>query len=141
MTTTGGRPTLGPMRPPVVIASTATPAEADMLAAHLRAQGIAAAARTNLDRTAYAGLGGAMVQVPADQRVEAELELLLLEESAADLDGAELDGVGLDGEEEHLALRRHRRTWVRVASVAALVGMLTMVLVPSLRIIWYQLGG
>jgi hypothetical protein len=136
MTTPGGRPTLGPMRPPVVIASTATPAEADMLAAHLRAQGIAAAARTNLDRTAYAGLGGAMVQVPADQRVEAELELLLLEESAADL-----DGVGLDGEEDHLALRRHRRTWVRVASVAALAGMLTMVLVPSLRIIWYQLGG
>ena len=131
MTAPVGRRTLGAMRPPVVIASTATPAEADMLAAHLRAQGIAAAARTNLDRTAYAGLGGAMVQVPADQRAEAELELLLLEEAAADL--------GTEGED--VPLRRHRRTWVRVASVAALAGMLAMVVVPSLRIIWYQLGG
>lgn len=100
-----------------------------MLAAHLRGQGIEASARTNLDRTAYAGLGGAMVQVPADQRVEAEFELMLLEDSA----------FGLPESDE--PVRRPRRTWVRVASVAALAGMVTMVLVPSLRIIWYQLGG
>jgi hypothetical protein len=117
------------MRPPVVIASTSTTAEADMLAVHLRAQGIDASARTNLDRTAYAGLGGAMVQVPAEQRVEAEFELMLLEESA--FEPSETD-------EPH---RGPRRRWVRVASVAALAGMLAMALVPSLRVIWYQIGG
>jgi hypothetical protein len=115
------------MGPPVVLVSTSTTAEADMLAAHLRGQGIDASARTHFDRTMYTGLGGAMVQVPADQRVEAEFELMLLTESAGLLDDADEP------------LSRRRRHWVVVASFAALAGMVVLALGPSFAVIWSRL--
>jgi hypothetical protein len=69
------------MRTPVVVASTWSASQAELLAQHLRARGIESFTKTNLDRVAYGGeLGGAKVFVDADQRLEAELEIVLLHE-------------------------------------------------------------
>ena len=74
------------MQSPVVVASIASITQADLLAGHLRHQGIDAIVRTNLDRTTYAGLGGASLLVPPEQRLEAELELVLLDSASVDGD-------------------------------------------------------
>ena len=124
------------MRSPVVVSRTSTASEADLLASHLRDQGIEATSRTFLDRTAYAGLGGATVLVPEEQRIEAELELMLLDEPAQDGDGMSAD-VASQVEPE----RRVPRTWVRVGSWVVLAGMVVMTIVPSASIIWRALGG
>ena len=120
------------MSPPVVVARAQSAPMADMLAEHLRQQGIDAIARTMLDRTAYPSLGGATVLVPADQRVEAELELMLIEEtdppSATDPDDTQEPGI------------RPARTWIRVGSFVALAGMAAVAVVPSVMIIWRTLG-
>jgi hypothetical protein len=122
------------MSSPVVVARAQSASQADWLALHLRAQGIEAISRTMLDRTAYPSLGGATVLVPAEQRIEAELELMLIEQSrAAD------EPTGAEQEPEYPGIRPVR-TWIRVGSWVALAGMATVAVVPSVAIIWRALG-
>lgn len=118
------------MRSPVVISRTATTSEADLLAAHLRAQGIEAVARTHLDRTTYAGLGGATVLVAADQHIEAELELLLMDAARSELDVT-----------APRCPPTPTRWWVRVCGVVALTAMALGTAVPSVALIWGGLAG
>ncbi|MCP4435119.1 MAG: hypothetical protein GY812_06400 [Actinomycetia bacterium] len=136
------------MRSAVVVSRTSSATQADLLVSYLRTQGIEATTRTNLDRSAYAGLGGATVVVPAEQRLEAEFELLLLEESrpASDSSGAArpIDDLGHPepGEDpEALPGLRPARTWIRVGSWLALAGMLVVSIVPSLAVIWNAITG
>jgi hypothetical protein len=122
------------MSSPVVVARAQSASQADWLALHLRAQGIEAVSRTMLDRTAYPALGGATVLVPAEQRIEAELELMLIEQSRSAGEPA-----GADQESEDPGIRP-ARTWVRVGSWLALAAMATVAVVPSVTIIWRALG-
>ncbi|MGI9577777.1 MAG: hypothetical protein ACR2OH_06240 [Microthrixaceae bacterium] len=122
------------MSSPVVVARAQSASQADWLALHLRGQGIDAISRTLLDRTAYPSLGGATVLVPENQRVEAELELMLIEQSRSS-DPALPSGTDIDDEGF-----RPARTWIRVGSWVALAGMATVAVVPSVTIIWRTLG-
>lgn len=134
------------MRSPVVVTNTWSLTQADLLVARLRDQGIDAVARTNLDRTTYAGLGGAMVLVDAEQRLEAELELVLFESgNPADLPGgAGPDGVLLDGRltdptsDPAAPGIRPRRSWIRVGGYISLAAIVLGTAVPSLAVIWSQ---
>ena len=135
------------MSSPVVVARIPSATQADQLALYLRSQGIAAVSRTMLDRTAYPSLGGATVLVPASQRVEAELELMLIEQSRVEMDQAPADRTGFDDNadgayesDEDLDGTRPARGWVRAASWVALAAMATMAVVPSIAIIWRTLG-
>lgn len=137
------------MRKPVVVTNTATVTHADLLVGHLRSQGIDAVTRTNLDRTTYAGLGGAVVIVDSDQRIEAELELMLVEaglpvderdvpwELCHDVDD------GLDGDSAEGDATRHigSRQWVRACGYVTLGAMAVGTVVPSLAIIWQAIRG
>lgn len=129
------------MRSPVIVTNTASVTEADLLVGRLRSQGIDAVTRTNLDRTTYAGLGGAVVLVDSDQRVEAELELILL------TSGVVIDGEpGLDGEqpiEEECGsyASMGQRSWVRVCGYVALAAMAVGTVVPSVAVIWRVVFG
>lgn len=116
------------MRSPVVITNTRSVTEADLLVERLRGQGIDAVARTNLDRTTYGGLGGAAVLVDSDQRMEAELELILLE-AGAHVDTCEAPQVG------HIA----QRSWIRVCGYVLLAAMALGTVVPSLAAVWQAL--
>lgn len=135
------------MRTPVVVTNTASVTEADLLVGRLRSQGIEAVARTNLDRTTYAGLGGAVVLVDSDQRMEAELELILLtsgvvidddpafdDEPAFDDDGAFQEECGSHGS-------IGQRSWVRVCGYVALAAMAVGTVVPSVAVIWRAMFG
>jgi hypothetical protein len=118
------------MRTPVVVASTWSASQAELLAQHLRSRGIESFTKTNLDRVAYGGeLGGAKVFVDADQQLEAELEIVLLHD---------------DGDEPHPAAAAPRspapRRWVRLAGWIALGGMLVGAVVPPVRILWQALA-
>lgn len=135
------------MRSPVIVTNTASVTEADLLVGRLRSQGIDAVARTNLDRTTYAGLGGAVVLVDSDQRIEAELELILLT-SGIVVDGdPELDGEHeLDGErpihqESGSEGSIQHRSWVRVCGYLTLGAMVTGAVVPSVAVIWRAVLG
>lgn len=125
----------------VTLANTASVTEADLLVERLCGQGIRAVARTHLDRTAYAGLGGAVVLVESDQREEAELELMLL------TSGASAEGEnGFDGGESldpATGTRSHvsRRAWVRVVGYVALTAIAMATVVPSLVILWRVVFG
>lgn len=139
------------MRSPVVVTNTASVIEADLLVGRLRSQGIDAVARTNLDRTTYGGLGGAMVLVGADQQMEAELELILLGSGiraedepwfALDVeDGEVLSVADEDRECDSGPLRAGHRTWVRACGYVTLVAMSVATLVPSVGVIWHALTG
>jgi hypothetical protein len=119
------------MRTPVVVASTWSASQAELLAQHLRARGIESFTKSNLDRVAYGGeLGGAKVFVDADQQLEAELEIVLLH-----------DDEGAD--EQHLdatAPRSSTRRWVRVAGWIAVGAMAFGAVVPPVRILWQSLA-
>lgn len=120
--------------PPVIVAHSQSASQADLLALHLRGQGIDAISRTMLDRTAYPSLGGATVLVPETQRVEAELELMLIDQSRA------ADALSDDYSEAGEPGIRPARTWIRVSCWVALAGMATVAVVPSVTIIWRTLG-
>lgn len=129
------------MRSPVVVTNTASVTEADLLVGRLRSQGIDAVARTNLDRTTYAGLGGAVILVDSDQQEEAELELILL------TSGMVIDGEpGLDDERAIQEDRRShgsmgQRSWVRVCGYLTLSAMAIGAVVPSVAVIWRAVLG
>lgn len=139
------------MRSPVVVTSTASVIEADLLVGRLRSQGIEAVARTNLDRTTYGGLGGAVVLVGADQRIEAELELILLSSGLQIGHDGGLDPLsGEDGSSRAVSdepaheddpARRGPRGWVRVCGYLTLAAMVVGTLVPSAAVIWHALFG
>jgi len=118
------------MQSPVVVASIASITQADLLAGHLRHQGIDAIVRTNLDRTTYAGLGGASLLVPPEQRLEAELELVLLDSASVDGDPSPQDEAG----------SRHPQ-WIRTCGIVLLGAMVAGTALPSLAIIWQRLTG
>jgi hypothetical protein len=120
------------MRTPVVVASTWSASQAELLAQHLRARGIESFTKTNLDRVAYGGeLGGAKVFVDADQRLEAELEIVLLHEDD-------------DSDEPRSGAAAPpfatRRRWVRVAGWIALAAMATGAVGPPGRSLWQALA-
>ncbi len=116
------------MRSPVVVSAVSSASEADLIASHLRSQGIEAAARTHLDRSAYAGLGGATIMVPADQRIEAELELMLMRAAVPE-------------EDAPIPSARPARTWLRVASYSVLAAMVITSALPPIAIIWNGVVG
>jgi hypothetical protein len=119
------------MRTPVVVASTWSASQAELLAQHLRSRGIESFTKTNLDRVAYGGeLGGAKVFVDADQRLEAELEIVLLHDDDADEPGPAAPSLRPPAP----------RRWVRVAGWIALGGMLVGAVVPPVRILWQALA-
>lgn len=123
-------PRLHAMRTPVPVAHTWSATTADFMASYLRRQGIDSFTKSNLDRCAYgSALGGASVFVEADQRLEAELELVLLEEARVDTD------------DQDVAARTTRRAWIRLGSYLVLIGMVVGTVVPSVAIIWTRLLG
>lgn len=129
------------MRSPVTLTTTASVTEADLLVERLRGQGIDAVARTQLDRTAYAGLGGAVVLVDSDQRAEAELELMLL------TSGTVVEGEhGFEGDESIDTGSRGRpdmaqRRWVLVCGYVVVAAMAVGAAVPVIAIIWHSATG
>lgn len=133
------------MRSPVVVASTWSASRADLLAAHLRTQGIDSFTKTNLDRTTYGGeIGGAAIFVDADQRLEAELELVLFQDSRPVLDDPSLPATG--GADPHSYsddpdAARPVRTWIRVGSWVALAALVVGTVAPSVMIVWSRMGG
>ncbi len=129
------------MRSPVVVTNTRSVTEADLLVGRLRSQGIEALARTNLDRTTYAGLGGAVVIVDSEQRFEAELEIMMLE-SRGDIDEfEEFDDTDSSTEERDYQSVAGRSSWVRMCGYVALTAMAIGTVVPSLAVIWRTVGG
>ncbi|MFV0315901.1 MAG: hypothetical protein ACK5O2_02930 [Microthrixaceae bacterium] len=119
------------MSTPVVVARIPSLTQADLLAGHLRHQGIDAVVRTNLDRTTYAGLGGAALLVPGDQRLEAELELVLLESAVPEATGTDADSVS-----QHSGSRAR---WIRTVGLLLVGAMVIATVVPSLSIVWARL--
>jgi hypothetical protein len=116
------------MGSPVIVATMWSAPEAEMLADHLRRQGIAAVARTHLPSPAYAGVGGATVLVAEDQVLEAELELVLLAELAA---GPQL-------EEPETG---RTRVWVRLSAWVVVTALGVGVIVPSAIAVWQRVLG
>jgi len=130
------------MRSPVVVASTWSASRAEVLAAHLRNQGIDSFTKTNLDRTTYGGeIGGAAVFVDVDQRLEAELELVLLADSRPVFDDPTFTDVASSDGGEDAGTTRPSRTWVRVGSWVALAALVVGTVAPSVMIVWSRIGG
>jgi hypothetical protein len=135
------------VRSPVIVTNTASVTEADLLVGRLRSQGIDAVARTNLDRTTYAGLGGAVVMVGSDQRMEAELELILLtsgeviDDAPAFDDEPALDDEAAIQQECGSHQSIGQRSWVRVFGYVALAAMAVGTVVPSAAVIWNAVLG
>ena len=130
------------MQSPVVVASTWSASRAELLAAYLRGLGFDSYMKSNFDRTTYGGeFGGASVFVEADQLLEAEFELVLLEKGTpADL-GADHDtAFGFDTDADELE-RRPNRSWVRVAAYVTLAAMSLGVIVPSVSVVWSRVLG
>lgn len=117
---------------PVVVARIPSVTQADLLAGHLRHQGIDAVVRTNLDRTTYAGLGGAALVVPAEQRLEAELELELLESATPEPLPSDFEPGPVEGT---------RTRWIRTVGLLLLAAMVIATVVPSLVTIWDAVAG
>lgn len=127
------------MRSPVVVASTWSASRAERLAAHLRTQGIDSFTKTNLDRSTYGGeIGGAAVFVDADQRLEAELELVLLHDSRPVLDDQPFAEAPPQAED---AGPRQTRRWIRVACWFALTAVLVGTVAPTAMIVWSRITG
>jgi len=126
------------MESPIVVATTWSATQADFLASYLRGQGIESFTKTNLDRAAYGGqIGGASVFVASDQRLEAELELALLEEMRP-VEGASSDH---GDEDDDARASVGVRSWVRVASYITLAAMVLGTAVPVMVIVWSRTFG
>lgn len=137
------------MRTPVVVTRTRSLTQADLLVGHLRSQGIEAVARTHLDRTTYAGLGGAAILVDAEKRIDAEFELMLLgsaEESADDEEilppaGREDEPQASQESDPARPSAIGDRSWVRVCGYLVVASMVVGTVVPSVAAVWSSLAG
>jgi len=118
------------MRTPVVVASVWSSSAGELIASRLRAEGIDAYVRANFDRTTYGGeFGGASVFVDAEHRLEAELEIVRLEEADS----------GDDPDDPPRAIPRP--AWVGVAGWLAVAALAISALAPPAAIVWRQLMG
>lgn len=138
------------MQSPVVVASTWSASQAEVLAAHLRGMGIDSYIKSNFDRTAYGGeFGGASVFVEADRLLEAEFELVLLDEAPAAGAGSDLhpsaaghgDSTDDHGDDPDRDEPRPSRAWVRPSAYVVVAAMALGVIIPSVSVVWSRLFG
>ena len=136
------------MRSARVITTTWSGFSAEQIASQLRLRGFESYVKTNFDSSAYGnGLGGASVFVDADQLVEAELELILIQDELAEVEkrshqdhSVTGENIGEADDEPEIQPRQHKSA-IKIAAVVALAAMVTAFIVPSALVIWTTFFG